>query len=493
MARRSLLKPRLHSPVIVRVADPELAALTQIVFSRYPHQEWATFLRFGWRDTPSALVLTLAFVDGPTAGDLDSSVSHVALLEPYTLRVALAAEGHALAIGIIHSHPRDSEPRASSVDDDMDSYYASYFGGFIPGRPYVSLIASQVGGSLTISGRVFWRNEWLLVNRVLTVQAPLRTWVVGSPCQPLSKGRERTARLNSAFGQEAANRLRAATVAVIGAGGTGSAAIEVLARAGVGRIIVADPDHLDESNLERVHGSRPEHAAKRVAKAQVALEHISSIDPSIEVAAFVGALPQDEILDEVVKADVTLGCTDQQHSRLALSDIAFRYLVPGIDCGVALEGRTGTVTAQVVQLVRFLPSDPCALCRQMVTPQRLSQELMSEDERGRRRIAAAAAEARGDQPDPYWRELPQLNTVGYLTAMAGALSAGYAIGWITGRFTPPFARLQLNLSAELLDVTEFEQDPQPDCACRRAQGWADQGIADALISPPPHWPRPRRV
>ena len=50
-----------------------------------------------------------------------------------------------------------------------------------------------------------------------------------------------------------------------------------------------------------------------------------------------GALPQGLAVDKLVEADVILGCTDQQHSRLALSDLVVRYLVPAIDCGVSLE------------------------------------------------------------------------------------------------------------------------------------------------------------
>ena len=81
-------------------------------------------------------------------------------------------------------------------------------------------------------------------------------------------------------------------------------------------------------NLERLHGSRPEHADKKIAKVTLARDHVMSINPSCEVHAFLGELPQKEIVDAVVCADLALGCTDQQHSRLALSDLAVRYLVP---------------------------------------------------------------------------------------------------------------------------------------------------------------------
>jgi hypothetical protein len=255
----------------------------------------------------------------------------------------------------------------------MDSYYSSYFEGFAPGRPYVSLIASLMNGDLALSGRVYWNNQWLAVGRFAVERRPSTTWLDGTPIGgQMSTLRERTARLAAAFGEDADAKLRRSTVAVVGAGGTGSAAIEVLARAGVGRLIVVDPDRISESNLERVHGSSPNHVLDGQSKVSLAEEHVRSIDPSCAFEGYVASLPQDETVDALTTADVALGCTDQQHSRLALSDLAVRYLVPAIDCGVLLEGKDGSVTGQVVQLVRFLAADACALCRGMIDPTRLS-------------------------------------------------------------------------------------------------------------------------
>jgi molybdopterin/thiamine biosynthesis adenylyltransferase len=458
--------------------------MQDLVCRRYPDYEWATFAHFGWRQTPSQLVLTLARLAVPQPGELDDDVGHVLIREPYTLRMALDAEQHPLAVGVIHSHPRHCPPAPSSIDDDMDGYYSKYFADFAPNRPYVSLILSELDNGIVVSGRVWWGGVWNRLTRVAVERTRVAAWPSDRTKAP---GEERHKRLSAAFGDEATSRLRRSTVAVIGAGGTGSAAIETLARAGVGRLVIVDPDDLEYSNLERVHGSTPGDAAQKTPKVVIARRHVATIDPACHVDSFVGALPHATVVDAVVTADVMVGCTDQQHSRLALSDLARRYLIPAIDCGVLLEGKHGSVTAQVIQCIRFLPDDPCPLCRQMVVPAQLSQELMEPAERAQRRAAAADAAKRGDEGAAYWRDVPQLNTVGYLTTMAGAMAAGYAIGWITGRFNPPFTRLQMNLLAPFFDVTNLEQSADEECACRRAPGWADQGAADALITAPSHW------
>lgn len=482
----------LRSPrLIIRMSENGLAELKQVVFRRYPALEWATFAKFGWRETPEALVVTLADLDKPIDGDLNENVGHVAIDEQYSLRMALNAEKHSLAVAVIHSHPEECAPIPSYIDDDMDKYYARYFADFAPGRPYISLILTVIDGELIISGRSFWRGQWLIADHTTAERQKIETWFGGRKQRTTKVEIDRAARFVSAFGEEALHRLRRSTVAVIGAGGTGSAAIEVLARAGIGRLILIDPDQVDRSNLERIHGSSPADIGKD--KVLVAAEHIESIDPTIRVDAYVGRLPQPEIVDAVAISDFAIGCTDQQHSRLALSDLAFRYLMPSIDCGVVLEGRDGNVTGQVAQFVRFLSADPCALCREMIIPARVAQELMSEDEKQRRRQAADEARQRGEDPNPYWKDLPQLNTVGYLTTAVGAMAAGYTIGWLSKRFDAPFERLQMNFVAKYLDVTDQTQKAREDCPCSQFVGWADQASPDSLISSPDHWPKARHL
>jgi hypothetical protein len=489
MVNKVELNTNSERSVIIRGAAPETDQLWSLLFHRYPDAEWGTFARFGWHETPNGLILTLATLDPPQPQDLDHDMEHVVIYEPYSLRVALEAEHHALAIGVIHSHPAGALTLPSRIDDDMDHYYADYFGSFAPNRPYVSLIFAKHDGVLSGTGRVYWRGCWHAIGRFAFERTHIAIGTYSTPSKITASSYARMARFSSAFGESATERLARATVAVIGAGGTGSPAIEVLARAGVGKIVIVDPDITTESNLERMHGSVPTDAKDRVPKVVVARRHIREINADCQVTAIRGSLPQPEVVNEVLEADVVLGCTDQQHSRLALSDLAIRYLVPVIDCGVVLEGDTGRITGQIIQLVRFLAADPCALCRGMIDQQRLTQELMSDVDKAQRRAVAQEMIGRGELGRAYWRDEPQLNTVGYLTTTAGSMAAGYAIGWLTGRFDPPFARLQMNLVAHNLDTIDPDDVPRPFCACRRMRGLADQGNVYALITPPDHWPR----
>ena len=211
-------------------------------------------------------------------------------------------------------------------------------------------------------------------------------------------------------------------------------------------------------------------------------------NPNCRVVAIKGALPQSDVLDEVVWADVILGCVDQHHARVALSDISMRYLIPAIDCAVGMEGIDGQVSGQIVQLVRMYPEDPCVYCRRIVDQKVVEQELICPDERQQRQDAARRAQELGGRADHYWRDLPQINTVGYLTTATGSIAAGFALGLITARFEPPFTRMQMNLSREYFDTTNSDFGRREQCSCDRFAGTANQGARDALIHPPIHWP-----
>ncbi len=476
---------------IVRFGRGQWTDLCSLLFSRYPHHEWATWVRFGWRRAGDEFVFTMVALDPPRAGELDDRVGHVAIQEAYSLRVALESEHHPFAVGVVHSHPQGYKPIASPIDDDMDGYYGEYLDGFTSGRPYLSLIVSEMDGELVASGRFYVEGKWHPVVRFVCEGLRVQTFLgyTLTPDKPVDH--DRIARLDAQFGKRAAQRIRNACVAVVGASGTGSPAIEVLARAGVGHIVVVDPDVLDKSNLERVHGAYEEQAAAKLTKVEVAREHVTAIDSDIRFDGYVGRVPQPEVVDALALADAVIACTDQQHSRLALSEIAFRYLVPVIDCGVSLEGANGTITGQTIQLVNFETDGPCAVCRGMIDWNRISQELMTLEERERRRQAARVAREQGADPGGYWKDLPQINTVGYLTTSAGALAAGSVLGIISGAFRPGYARAQLNLLSEPIHAIDWPQQQRESCCCRTHRGYGDLGAADRLITPPSHWPAVR--
>ncbi|WP_158915228.1 ThiF family adenylyltransferase [Caulobacter sp. S45] len=427
-------------------------------------------------------------------GDLDPASDDIKISPVYLRRVAAEAQDHPLAIGFIRCRPVGVAPEPRAADDEMDRYLAGHFADFAPDRPFVSLILSQMEEEIAVSGRIFHARRWIDIERVAAERRPtVVAWCAGKRPPPAPIPPERVARLTSAFGRQAFERLQRSTVALIGAGGTGSAAIPILARAGVGRLIIVDSDHASESNLERLHGSRPADVAAEVSKAAIARRSVAEYAPDVAVEAIIGRLPQEEVLDAVVGADVIMGCTDQHSSRLIVADIASRYLIPAVDCGGLIEGRDGVVTGQLVQIVRFLADDPCPRCRGMISETRVRQELLPPAVRAEAAAQVALAIANGERPDPILSAIPQIDTVGYITTTAGTLAAGFVIGWLTDRFSPNFERLQLDLVVDCLGAVERPQRRQVNCSCGDTRGHADQALAVAPVVPPAHWPDVRYV
>jgi len=481
--------------VLLRMAAPELDILLEAATNADRKiAEWGSFALFGWRELPDGLLLSLAALDPPQAGEMEATYQNVSVRAPYMRRLALAAEKHGLAPGFIHVHPPGTPPAPSMADEELARYLSAYFADFAPGRPFASLILSAMDSEIAVSGQVLYAGRWRDVTRVAAERRPeVVAWTRGRrpPAAPIPP--ERVARLTSAFGREAFQRLQRSTVALIGAGGTGSAAIPILARAGVGRLIIVDGDHVSESNLERLHGSRPSDAANRTPKVTVAKRSVAEFAPDVVVEAIIGRLPQEDVIDAVVGADVIMGCTDQHSSRVTVANIASRYLVPAIDCGGLIEGLNGVVTGQLVQIVRFLADDPCPRCRGMVSETKLQQELLPTAERAQPAEQAAMATARGERADPILTAIPQIDTVGYITTTSGTLAAGFAIGWLTGRFFPRFERLQLDLVMDSLGAVDRPQRRRPGCICGTVRGHADQAKGSAPIVPPPHWPPVKKI
>src|SRR3954469_9778633 len=86
-----------------------------------------------------------------------------------------------------------------------------------------------------------------------------------------------------AIGADGQARLRAARVAIVGCGATGSAAASLLARAGVGTLVILDRDYVEPSNLQRQSLFDESDAAESLPKAIAAARKIAAFNSEIQV------------------------------------------------------------------------------------------------------------------------------------------------------------------------------------------------------------------
>jgi adenylyltransferase/sulfurtransferase len=140
------------------------------------------------------------------------------------------------------------------------------------------------------------------------------------------------------IGGDGQKRLLGATVALIGAGGIGSPAIQYLAGAGVGRLIVIDDDRVDLSNLQRqtLFGS----ADVGTPKATAAAAAVGRLNPDVAVVERIARIAPNNAAALLAGADVAVDGSDNFATRLAVADAALAARIPLVSAAVgAFEGQ----------------------------------------------------------------------------------------------------------------------------------------------------------
>lgn len=135
-------------------------------------------------------------------------------------------------------------------------------------------------------------------------------------------------------------RLRDATVLVIGAGGLGSAVLQYLCAAGVGRLIIVDHDRVEESNLHR----QPIYRMSDVGalKAEAARAALQAANPQVQIEAVGERLTPTNTARLVASADLVVDAADSFAVTYVVSDECLRVSKPLISASVlGLSGYVG--------------------------------------------------------------------------------------------------------------------------------------------------------
>lgn len=130
-----------------------------------------------------------------------------------------------------------------------------------------------------------------------------------------SSGQDRFARARLVQGWDQ-ERLAAATAVVVGVGALGNEAAKNLALAGVGRLILCDPDTVEVANLSRTVLFTEDDVGR--PKVDAAADSLARLSPGTDVVARRADLAAGVGLGELADADVVLGCLDTLRARMRL-------------------------------------------------------------------------------------------------------------------------------------------------------------------------------
>nr|WP_319538365.1 HesA/MoeB/ThiF family protein [uncultured Methanospirillum sp.] len=154
------------------------------------------------------------------------------------------------------------------------------------------------------------------------------------------------------FGKEGQIKLADATVFIAGAGGLGSPVATYLAVAGVGELIIADDDLVQESNLNRqfLHVNRN----IGMKKVYSAAETLSALNPDITLTAIPERITPETIKGMTKDADILVDATDNFATRYLLNEASLDAEIPLVHG--AVEGFSG-------QMTTVIPGEtPCLEC-----------------------------------------------------------------------------------------------------------------------------------
>lgn len=160
------------------------------------------------------------------------------------------------------------------------------------------------------------------------------------------------------IGIEGQQRLLAAHVVIIGAGGLGSPAALYLASGGIGRLTLVDDDTVDLTNLQR----QVMHTTGRIGQPKVdsGRAALLAINPEIEVTALAERAGPERLLTLARSATVVLDCSDNFATRHAVNRACVAAGVPLVSgAAIRFDG----------QLSVFDPRQPEAPCYACLFPE----------------------------------------------------------------------------------------------------------------------------
>ena len=177
-------------------------------------------------------------------------------------------------------------------------------------------------------------------------------WHVPATLTPDQRRRYSRHLLIPEVGEAGQQKLIAARVLLVGAGGLGSPAALYLAAAGVGTIGIIDADTVDDSNLQRqVAHNLDRVGMPKVESAKIAME---GLNPDLNVETYQVRLTKENALDIFAMYDIIVDGADNFATRYLINDVCVLLNKPNVHGSVfRFEGQASV----------FLPHEgPCYRC-----------------------------------------------------------------------------------------------------------------------------------
>jgi hypothetical protein len=260
-----------------------------------------------------------------------------------------------LAVLKVHSHPSGYEAFSATDDASDADLFDSITVWSESTSPHVSAVMLPDGRML---GRAITKDgDFQELYSIMVVGHDISFWLP----QTHYKAPSFTLRHLQLFGSGTVRRLREMSVAVVGASGTGSPLIEQLARLGVGRFVLVDPDVVESKNLNRIFNASREDSYLLRPKVEVMARAIAAMGFGTELELVSADLATPRAVKAVAECDVVFGCMDGVEGRHLLNRLAAFYTLPYFDLGVKLEADGKGGISEATGAIHYLRPDGTTL------------------------------------------------------------------------------------------------------------------------------------
>lgn len=305
-------------------------------------------------------------------------VGYRALTPTFIHRMITRARDERLAYLAVHNHDSDTSVGFSHID--LQSHERGY--------PALLQIARGMPvGALVHGRRSMQADIWFpdgtrarLEHAAVIGSSVLRVLPAPDSEDPISP--ESYDRQIRWFGPSGQRRLAQCHVGVIGLGGIGSIVAEHLARLGVGKFTLIDPDRVEASNLSRIVGASRDDVTGQVAKVEVATRSIREANPQAHIEIYINDVAKESVARSIIGCDYLFLAADSMRARLVFNAMVHQYLIPGVQLGSKVHTDASGRLLDVMSANRSVrPGQGCLWCNHLIDPTLLAQEAKTDEER----------------------------------------------------------------------------------------------------------------
>ena len=295
----------------------------------------------------------------------------------YLARAVLGARRHNAGLAFMHSHPGTGWQGMSSTDIVAERDVLAYPAAATE-HPLLGLTIGSDGywsaRFWTHNGHVFER-KWCDKVRII---GPTGYEVQFGKYAPSPSARRNVLRRTfdtwGLHGQETLSRLH---VGIVGLGSVGSSVAESMARLGVERVTMVDPDQVEEHNLDRLLNATSEDIGKKKVDVAATAMRLHATAEQPQIVTFPMSVHEVKAYRAILECDIVFSCVDRPVARDVLNYVAKAHLIPVIDGGIAVQltpARDGIFSAHWrTQLVT--PYHQCMRCSEQYSTGMVVTEL----------------------------------------------------------------------------------------------------------------------